>query len=140
VGSPGESTTGFLDTFREFLGRHGRPADLSPWGVVEAWEQLVDDALEGYHGNIYEWSNDLSGRDLLEEAFHDPALARYEPVPLMRERVAAADERFRAALLPGVDVGTADEPWWHRGVLAAAGEEYAEDVERRYGIEVRVVA
>jgi len=131
------NTIDFLQAFKEFLGRNGWPTDQSPWSIVERWESLVDQVAEGYHWGLYEFANDLSVRDLLEKAFNDDQLRRFDQIEAMRKRVKNADDRLKASFLPGVQIGNIDAPWWHRGVLAAAGEEYLDDVGRLYGIEIR---
>jgi hypothetical protein len=131
------SSTDFLQSFEEFLGRNGWPTDESPWTAVERWESLVEQATAGYRWGFYEFTNELGVRDLLAKAFDDERLSRYDLINMMRERVADADDRLRKALLIGVEIGGADKPWWRRYVLARAGEEYADDVKRLYGIELQ---
>lgn len=132
------SSTDFLQSFEEFLGRNGWPTEESPWTIVERWESLVAQATSGYRWGFYEFTNELGARDLLAKAFDDEVLNRYDLINTMRERVADADARLRTVLLPGVEIGGTDKPWWRRVVLARAGDEYAEDVKRLYGIELQV--
>jgi hypothetical protein len=129
------STVEFLQAFQEFLGRNGWPTKLSPWAIVEQWERLVDKASD-YRWGVYEFNNDLSVRDLLAKAFDDPLLSGFEHVNLMRDRVEHADRRFQELLLPGAEIAEGDEPWWRRSVLASAGQDYADDVKRLYGIDL----
>ena len=56
----------------------------------------------------------------------------------MKARVETADARFKALLIPGVEIGDSQWPWWHRGVLARSSDEYAEDMARLNGIEVQL--
>ena len=44
----------------------------------------------------------------------------------VRERVGEADSRLERVLLPDVEIGDAEQPWWRRRVLARAGDEYAD--------------
>lgn len=133
------TTVEFFERFAEFLGRNGRPPTVTPWDLVERWEALTEAALRGYHSGFYEFSNDLSVRDLLEKAFNDPQLEGHEITRLMRERVTAADDQMRQAFQPGTHITSSALPWWHRGVLARGGKEYAEDIARLYGIDVETV-
>jgi hypothetical protein len=130
------TTNDFLQAFKEFLGRYGWPTEQSPWSVVEQWESLVDQVAEGYPWGLYEFANDLSVRHLLEKAFCDSGLQEFDQVDAIRERVRAADVRLKRMFLPGVEVSGADAPWWRRGVLASAGDEYRDDVKRLHGIEI----
>ncbi|HVF03490.1 MAG TPA: hypothetical protein VNA20_01500 [Frankiaceae bacterium] len=130
----------FLTAFRDFAVGRGLPARTTPWSLVGTWESFVDQVVEGYDWYIEEYENEIGVRRLLEDVLHDAALGAFEQVTTtMTERVAAADEQFRAALLPGVAVGSPDEPWWLRGVPARAGERFATDLKTMYGIEVVVV-
>jgi hypothetical protein len=126
----------FLQSFREFLGRNGWPTDQSPWSIVEQWESLVDQARTGYQWGYYEYANEISVRDLLAKAFRDEKLKRFKQVAAMRDRVDQADVQLQQVLLPDVQIGAAEQPWWRRRVLARAGEEYVDDMIRLYGIEV----
>ena len=131
------STFDFLQRFEEFLGRNGWPTNQSPWSIVEEWEALVQEAEVGYNWDYSEYSNDLGVRDLLAKALEDNTLKQYQQVPAMAERVARADARFKDLLLPNVELGSPERPWWHRGVLAHAGDEYVNDIRNLFGIEVR---
>lgn len=133
---PAMTVADFLQTFGEFLGRNGWPAELSPWAIVEQWESLVDQAITGYRWGFYEFTNELGVRDLLAKAFDDERLGGFGQIGSIRQRVTAADERLKGAFLPDAEIAGPDKPWWRRGVLAAAGDEYADDVKRLYGIEL----
>lgn len=125
----------FLLRFKEFLGKNGWPPEDSPWSIVEQWEGLVEECSGCYQWGFYEFDNEVQVRGLLEKAITDPGLASYEQVQDLRGRVSAADERFRKLLAPTL-IRTAEKPWWRRGVLAHAGEEYRDDLKRLYGVDV----
>jgi hypothetical protein len=131
------TTNEFLETFKEFLGSHGWPTEQSPWTIVEQWDSLVDQAVQGYHRGFYEFTNDLSVRDLLEKAFHDDKLGRFSQIEIMRQRINNSDLRLKIMFLPDVKIGDAEAPWWRRGILADAGDEYLDDMERLHGIKIR---
>ena len=126
----------FLRAFKEFLRRNDWPADQSPWTIVEQWESVVDQVGEDYRWGFYEFTNDLSVRDLLEKAFRDDRLSRFAQIDIMRQRVGNADVRLKNTFMPGVEIG-AEAHWWRRGILASAGDEYRDDMERLHGIEIR---
>jgi hypothetical protein len=129
-------TPEFLALFREFLGRNGWPADTSPWAVVERWDQFVATCTECYRWGLYEFENDVRVRDLLQRVFDDDRLAAFPQVAEMRRLVDEADQRFRE-LLTESPAWTNDQPWWRRGVLVRAGDEYCDDVKRIHGITVK---
>jgi hypothetical protein len=60
-------------------------------------------------------------RYLLSKAFDDERLGRFAQISSVRQRVTDADGRLKGAVLPDVEIGGADKPWWRRGVLVAAG-------------------
>jgi hypothetical protein len=126
----------FIQTFEEFLGRNGWPSEQSAWSVVGRWESLVKKASAGYHWGYYEFTNELGVRDLLERAFNEDTLKDSDQVAAMRERVGQADAGLRELFLPNIEIGRSEQPWWRRGVLARAGDEYAEDISRLYGIDI----
>jgi hypothetical protein len=125
----------FLLRFQEFLGRNGWPTDASPWGVVERWEALIDECADCYQWGFYEFDNEVQVRGLLERALNDPKLTAYDQIAEIKQRVAAADDRFRKLLGP-MRISTEETAWWHRAVLARADDEYRDDMRRLYNIEV----
>ncbi len=130
------TTNDFLQAFIEFLGRNGWPADQSPWTTVEQWESLVEQVAEGYQWGLYEFTNDLGARDLLEKAFTDDQFSQFAEIDIMCQRVEKTDVRLKSMFTPGVEIGSAEGPWWRRGVLATACNEYRDDMKRLHGIEI----
>jgi hypothetical protein len=125
----------FLLRFEEFLGRSGWPTIPSPWDIVERWERLVDVCANCYQWGFYEFDDEVRVRALLERAFSDSRLIEYRQLQEMRQRVEAADKRFRE-LLSKQSIRDEQAPWWQRAVLARAGDEYRDDMRRLYGVEV----
>jgi hypothetical protein len=126
----------FLLRFQEFLGKNGWPTEASPWSIIEQWEGFVEECSNCYQWGFYEFDNEVRVRGLLEKAITDPGLVNYEQAQAIRERVGLADERFRELLYP-TQIRTEEAPWWRRGVLAHAGEEYREDIKRLYNVDVK---
>ncbi len=105
--------------------------------LASKWTFFVDQCAEGYDWNIYEFDNELSVRDSIEEILNDPVFKQfYEFGGFVRE-VHDADERYRDLLQPNVKRTSFSESWWHTGVLKSAGDEYCSDVLRRYSILVK---
>ena len=100
---------GESETVRQLLGR---------------WAAFVRQVETGYDDSIYDYTNDLSVRDLLEERLSPLPSAEAEA---LRADLRPWDERFEAAtrpsirpLAPGVkDRGRA---WWFRVPLKLADE------------------
>jgi hypothetical protein len=104
--------------------------------MEEAWVALVDECEEGYNWCISEFNNDISVRDRIELVLSREDLLRIPAVEHLRAVVGSVDGRFRALLRNDVNNKNGDAPWWRRGVLKYAGEEYAQDVRSLYGIEI----
>lgn len=120
----------FLKAFHELVGRR-------PWGVVEAWENLVAECEEGYHQNEYEYRYDCRSRESLEKGMYAPEMNPFpEQIQAMKERVFKADDQLRALFIPGVQIGYSTWEWWERGVLRNGIGEYAEDMKRNYGVDL----
>jgi hypothetical protein len=92
--------------------------------LLEQWQVFVREVEAGYTMSIYDYTNDLSTRDLIEEVL------RRTPSSLqaaLRAEVEPWDDRYRLAtkpsdtpILPGPDV--ADNPRWRRIPRALIGE------------------
>jgi hypothetical protein len=129
-------TDDFLPSFKDFLVRHGWSAKTSPWEIIERWESFVDECVDCYQWGFYEFDNEVKVRESLEFAIADQGLAGHEQMAEIRERVWAADEKFDRLLGPEKIRGE-KFPWWRRGVLAHAGDEYQDDIKRLYKIDVQ---
>ena len=80
----------------------------------------------------------ISVRDTIEMVLSREDFFGFAAVDHLRTSARNTDERFQALLRSDVSIGSDDAPWWRRGVLRYAGEQYAEDVRRSYGIEIEV--
>jgi hypothetical protein len=99
--------------------------------LLDEWRGLVEACEEGYEYNVMEYHADLSVRDRLETRLRGASL----PAGFAAQ-VEEVDGRFRALLQPGVEVGPAEDPWWHRGVLRYAGGALADGLREWFGVEV----
>lgn len=113
-----------MDTQAQAL--HERTGEL-----LDEWREFVDGCEAGYGWNVYDYHNDLAVRDRLEAS-----LEGMEPAD--SAQVAQIDERFRALLQPGVQVGPEEDPWWHRGVLRYAGPDLAAELKEWFQVDVEV--
>jgi hypothetical protein len=105
----------------------------SPGALLESWREFVDACEQGYEYNVMEYHADLSVRDRVEACLGDAAAPGG-----FAARVAEQDERFRALLQPGVQVGPESDAWWHRGVLQYAGGDLAAGLREWFDVEVAV--
>lgn len=88
------------DPVREYLQRQ-QYADFVvsgglPW-LVSAWERVVESIVRGEEQYEDDYLNDMDGRRILAEALE---VAAPDERALWEPRVAAADERVRAHLVP----------------------------------------
>jgi hypothetical protein len=108
------------------------PDTESPETLLEDWAEFVEGCEQGYEYNVMEYHADLAVRDRIEACLRAPGRtdAAYAA------RVAEVDDRFRALLQPGVEVGPEGDPWWHRGVLRYAGYSLADGLREWFSVEV----
>jgi hypothetical protein len=126
----------FLRVFDELLPERLRSRYNGPSSLLDAWRGVVEDASEGYGFGLDEFKNDLWVRDFIERLTTDPRVLGDPVRDEFRAAVDAVDSRFRALLQPDVHIGPPEAPWWQRGVLRQADEEYADDLRQGYGVEV----
>jgi len=89
---------------------------LGPSKILQHWQKFVQELEEGYALTVYDYTLDLSMRDILEE------IKEAVPSRLGREIEAALrpwDDRFRRATEPStkpIDAGLDEDSkeWWFR--------------------------
>ena len=95
-----QRTSGPNDPVREYLRRSGAPYSVVAQGLrglVENWERVVNQVVEGYNLTLDDYLNDMDGRQLLANALElAPAEVRNAFLP----RVHDADNRARLNLVP----------------------------------------
>ena len=104
----------------------------SPQELLDRWREFVEGCEQGYEFNVMEYHTDLAIRDRIEVLLR----ASEGPDATWAAGVAELDERFRALLQPGVQVGPEDDPWWHRGVPRYAGYALSDGLREWFGVEV----
>ena len=93
---------------------------------------------EGYQWDMSEYTNELGVRERLERLLTADQLQPYPELHEIKTRVHEIDARFRALLIPNIQLENR-EHWWERGVLTRAGEPYAAYFRDAYIIDVEVV-
>lgn len=126
----------FLDAFDRVVGSSGWRTAASPAQLIDQWRQFVDSCREGYDWSIYEFDNELAVRDLIHRVLHAPELREFDVLDHFAAQVSRIDEEFRALTFDDRLRGGPDDHWWRRRVLRRAGDEYRDDIARRYGIDV----
>lgn len=130
------------DPVREFLESRGCPEHVVEGGLdglLEQWENAVDDVTEIYPLGLDDYLDDMDGRELIEGALEvaAPDLRRAS-----LKRLQKADERMKAMLVPagrclwGSDMAeqhdwTPQKNWWYFMQPADPGPELKEDLETR---------
>lgn len=104
----------------------------SPDALLEDWGEFVEACEQSYEYNVMEYHADLAVRDRIEAWLRAPGRTD----AAFASRVARLDERFRALLQPGLEVGPADDPWWHRGVPRYSGYALSDGMREWFGVEV----
>jgi hypothetical protein len=112
------------DAVRSSLGDYPGSSAVSFDNLLGQWQAFVSEVEAGYTMSIYDYANDLSTRDLIED------VVRRTPSSLqavLRAEIEPWDDRYRLAtrpsdtpILPGPDV--ADNPRWRRIPRVLTGE------------------
>ena len=135
--TPAGPSEAVLDrALREFLTARSRPSDLSLDDLAEWWERNVDVFCGCYQFGWDEYVNDCAIRRLLDELLLHPVLRQAPRMPDIRARVLNSDARLARAFIAGVEIGDHRDPWWRRGMLAHAGQEYARDALQLFDVRV----
>jgi hypothetical protein len=108
--------------------------EAPPAVLLDEWREFVEGCEQGYEYNVMEYHADLSIRDRIEAYLREPGRTHAG----FAAQVGEVDDRFRALLQPGVEVGPEGDPWWHRGVLRYAGDSLAEGLREWFSVEVEV--
>lgn len=117
-----EMTSKREEVLREFQERSKSATRPSIASLVKKWREFTVKVEEGYELTIYDYTNDLASRDLLQElSDRDPQsreeiLAMTEPVD---KRFMLATRQADGVLRPGA---SPDEWWWHRLPKKQVGE------------------
>ena len=88
------------DRLRDFLKRHGASPQVVAGGLevlLRGWEQTVAAVEGGYTATFEDYLSDVDGRQLLAQALE---VASAEQAAHLTERLAALDQRMRAAVEP----------------------------------------
>jgi hypothetical protein len=137
MSSPSSSSD---DPVREYLRLSGAPYAVVAQGLrglVENWERVVAQVLEGYNLTLDDYLNDMDGRQLLENALE---LAPEEVRDPFLPRVHDADMRVRLNLIPagrclwgGIvadeEGWTEERNWWYFERPRQPGPRFREELE-----------
>ncbi|MEV5826808.1 hypothetical protein AB0L25_14625 [Spirillospora sp. NPDC052242] len=132
-------TSDFLRVYEDVLPQRVRDRYRSPATLLDAWSQFVELCVSGYPYGFDEFINDLAVRDFIESISADARVLENSARAEFYATVQKVDETFRSLLQQGVDIGSADRPWWRRGVLKRAGDEYVQDMEDQFGVQVESI-
>lgn len=119
-----QRTSGQDDPVRDYLRKSGAPYSVVAQGIqglVENWERVVDQVIEGYPLGMDDYLNDMDGRQLLQNALD---LAPDEVREAFFARVHEADGRIRPVLMP------AGRCLW--GSIVAEDEQWIDEVNWWY--------
>jgi hypothetical protein len=130
------------DPVREFLEARGAPEHIVEGGLdglLEQWENAVDDVEETYPLGLDDYLDDMDGRELIEGAME---VATPETRRANLKRLQKADARMKDLLVAagrclwGSDMAeqhdwTPQKNWWYFMAPREPGPELKEDLETR---------
>jgi hypothetical protein len=137
------------DPVRRYLQERGAAAHVVEGGLeglVRGWEDAVQAVADGYPLDTFDdYLNDLDGRQILADAF---AVAPREDAERLHPRIAAADARFGALVVPtarplwgeraaAAHGWTADRNWWYWSRPRRAGAELDREIDAALGLSDR---
>ncbi|UKA50778.1 hypothetical protein LFT48_04385 [Arthrobacter sp. FW305-123] len=129
----------FLERFAAVTDQQGLRAGWSPAAYLEVWAAFTEDCENGYQGNIYEYENDISVRDVIEKALTSLGPAGDAAVAVFADAVAEIDARFASVLNSGPGIREEPVPWWHRRLPSRGGHGFAADARQHFSVTVAPV-
>ncbi len=127
-GLPPDASAALEGVLQRLSRRAGYPMSLQQ--LLQQWRNFVVRVEQGYADSIYEYMNELSVRDLLEEILRSvphglqKALAQW--ITPWDKRFAEATREIGRAMLPAVEQ---EAPlWWWFRIPKNPGEELEEDL------------
>lgn len=106
----------------------GHPLTLA--SLLERWENFVSEVEEGYDDSIYEYTNDLSVRDLLQVVVDNSPISFRDKLIgalwIWDERFKKATEASKRSVLPNKEKSQA---WWWFRVPKKPGSELKNDLQ-----------
>ncbi len=98
--------------------------------LLERWENFVNKVEDGYDESIYEYTNDLSIRDLLQIVIdNSPLILRNKLIGTLQvwdERFVKSTEKSEHPVLPGKKKS---QTWWWFRVPVRPGSELKNDLQ-----------
>ena len=127
----------FLAEVDKLLRTAGYSAPKSPATLLDQWSWFVDECENGYRWDISEYDSELSVRRTLDILLEAKSLSAFAEIAELAGRVKEIDIRSRRLLHP-VARRERGETWWEKGILAEAGEAYADYCKSVYGTSIKV--
>jgi hypothetical protein len=106
---------------------------------LRAWNDFVDNCLEGYDDSLFEYESEIWVRWGIQQAIEDEELRNCEGFHSFSVAVQQADEVFKSvatANLPAESVS--GSYWWSVIVPRYGGKEFVSDLRRERGIVIPV--
>jgi hypothetical protein len=109
----------------------------SPAQMISAWSEFVEDCEEIYNWGLFEFDNDIAVRDAIDLLLQAETLKGFQEYIIFKEQVEKIDLKYKDLLL-STFFRDEQKKWWKKGILQYAGEEYSEDILKRYNVSVRI--
>jgi hypothetical protein len=103
--------------------RHEIPFTLE--NLIARWKRFVGEVQEGYRGNIYDYTNDLTIRDLLEDIL---VILLPETRNMLAAVISPIDDDFTRTTRPTKHIILGRQQWWSNRIPVLLIDELSEDV------------
>ena len=108
-----------------------------PSDLVEQWNEFVQQCVEGYQYSLFEFDYEVSVRDEIQQIIDDGRLQEYEEFKDFVNKVDEIDNNFKS-VVNDFKIPERDKlPWWKKGILKKAGDQYVQNVKDELGLEVQ---
>ncbi|HYZ79082.1 MAG TPA: hypothetical protein VE596_17080 [Gaiellaceae bacterium] len=117
----------------EMRARAKQPAPRTLTGLIGGWREVIDQIEDGYEDNVYEYWNDVSVRDLLDEVL--AVVPEGSVRAWVTKEVEELDYRYRRATdeIDRPIFGSGDSRWWWLRVPNVLVGELRDDLEQELG-------
>jgi len=109
---------------------------------IGEWESVAEAVNIGWFDDISEWDDYISSRTALHIVSRIRSLQNHPLMKEFKDRLAAADERFKEVIVPGSPLPRHwlfRKHWWERSVPLRGTRMLVDNVKAMYGLEIEEI-